>query len=132
MNSKKFTKCFSVAILVVLLGSSAVCAENQAISAEVQAQTEMATVVNSDAVEVAQNAAMPATELNPSAAAQNNTAIADKGIEKKSVDGMSDFAPLTIIFLLLAMIGLYMIYSGKKVMKVKDGHLVEEEPTVKK
>lgn len=132
MNSKKFTKGFSVAILVVLLGSSAVCAENQAISAEVQAQTEMATVVNGDAVEVAQNAAMPATELNPSAAAQNNTAIADKGIEKKRVDGMSDFAPLTIIFLLLAMIGLYMIYSGKKVMKVKDGHLVEEEPTVKK
>lgn len=132
MKSKKFTKGFSVAFLGAFLCSSAVCAENQAIGAEVQAQTEMATVVNVDAVEVAQNAVMPTTELNPSVEVQNNTAIVDKGTEKKRIDGMSDFAPLTIIFLLLAMIGLYMIHSGKKVMKVKDGHLVEEEPTTKK
>lgn len=40
---------------------------------------------------------------------------------------MGDFGPMSIIFLLLALTGLYVVYSGKKKMKIKDGKLVEEE-----
>lgn len=108
-----------IASAVMVLSISAFAASQPPVSA---ADAPQAVVADQQQAVVDSNAA-PVVEKNISVA---KVMPAPKAAQK---DFGSSFGPMAIIFLLLALIALYIVKSGNKKMKIKNGKLVEEEST---